>query len=337
MRTRPAATAAELATRVVVHRRGIAHVERREPADRVDRFGRRHRLAHGRRRRSWREVSPPNTAGLHFRDLAARDTNRAVAMTAGAGGDSRLYVTSDGGRTWRLTYQASDPATFFDAMAFYDDQHGIVVGDPISGKFQVLATSDGGNSWTVLPSTGMPAAQPDEYGFADSGTTVVTAGHDAWFASGGSVSRAFHSRDGGRTRDVRTTPILSGSDDGNAGIYGLAVRTAALGLAVGGDFSTPDVTRHVTAVSYLGGPWTSPAGEPSGSGSPPPGCPSPGATAVTVGINGSDVSYDAGQHWARFAGGELNSIDCAADGACWAVGGACWAVGDSGRVAVLRR
>jgi len=176
----------------------------------------------------------------------------------------------------------------------------------------------------------MPAAQPDEYGFADSGTTVVTAGHDAWFAGGGSVSRVFHSGNGGRTWDVRNTPILSGSAEGTAGIYGLAFRTAQLGLAVGGDFSTPDVTQHVSAVSYLGRPWTSPAGEPSGVRFAAAWLPFTAATAVTVGINGSDVSYDAGQHWIRFDDGELNSVDCAADGACWAVG-------DDGRVAVLQR
>jgi photosystem II stability/assembly factor-like uncharacterized protein len=279
---------------------------------------------------SWTDVSPPGTANLHFRDLYAGDAYRAVAMTAGSGSDSRLYATSDGGRNWRLAYQASDPATFFDAMAFFDSQRGLVISDPVAGKFQILSTTDGGDTWAILPNAGMPAAQPDEYGFADSGTTLVTAGRDAWFGSGGSVSRVYHSRDGGLTWDVETTPILSGSVEGTAGVYGLAFRTANLGLAVGGDFLTPDVTSHVSAVSYLGHPWVSPAKEPSGVRFAAAWLPFTLATAVAVGINGSDVSYDAGQHWARFDDGEFNTVGCAADGTCWAAG-------DAGRVAILRR
>jgi photosystem II stability/assembly factor-like uncharacterized protein len=278
---------------------------------------------------SWKDVSPPGISSLHVRDLYARDEYRAVAMTAGSGSNSRLYATSDGGRSWRLAYQASDPATFFDAMSFFDSQRGLVVSDPVEGKFQIVSTTDGGDTWAILPNAGMPPAQPDEYGFADSGTMVTTAGPDAWFGSGGSVSRVYHSHDGGLTWDVEPTPILSGSAGGDAGVYGLAFRTANLGLAVGGNFDTPDITSHVSAVSYLRHPWVSPVVEPSGVRFAAAWLPFTLATAVTVGINGSDVSYDAGQHWARFDDGEFNTVGCAAD--------TCWAAGDAGRVAVLRR
>lgn len=279
---------------------------------------------------SWKDVSPPGTGSLHFRDLYARDEYRAVAMTAGSGSDSRLYATSDGGRSWRLAYQASDPATYFDAMAFFDSRRGLVMSDPVDGKFQILSTTDGGDTWKILPNAGMPSAHPDEYGFADSGTTLTTAGQDAWFGSGGSVSRVYHSHDRGLTWDVKNTPILSGSVEGTAGVYGLAFRTANLGLAIGGDFLTPDVTSHVSALSYFGHPWVSPVREPSGVRFAAAWLPFTLATAVTVGQNGSDVSYDAGQHWTRFDNGEFNTVGCAADGTCWATG-------DAGRVAVLRR
>jgi hypothetical protein len=52
-------------------------------------------------------------------------------------------------------------------------------------------------------------------------------------------------------------------------------------------------------------------------------------TAVTVGINGSDVSPDASLHWTRFDNGEFNSVACADNGPCFALG-------DGGRVAKLR-
>ena len=180
--------------------------------------------------------------------------------------------------------------------------------DPVAGKLQILSTTDRGDTWAILPNAGMPAAQPDEYGFADGGTTLTTAGLDAWFGSGGSVSRVYHSRDGGLTWDVKTTAILSESVEGTAEVYGLAFRIANLGLAVGGDFLTPEVTHQVSAVSYFGRPWTSPASEPSGVRFAAAWLPFTLATAVTVGINGSDVSYDAGQHWARFDNGEFNTV-----------------------------
>ena len=279
---------------------------------------------------TWRDVSPPGTAGLHFRDLNAFDANHVVALTAGVGTDSRIYTTANGGHSWRLAYQATDPAVFFDAMAFLDARHGVIVCDPINGKFGVIATNDGGQTWTTLPTAGMPPAQQDEYGFADSGTTVTATEHDIWFGSGGSVSRIYHSHDRGLTWDVAPTPVLSGSPNGTAGILGLAFRTPKQGLAVGGDFLTPDITSHVSAISHDGGPWLSPAREPSGVRSAAAWVPFTSATAITVGLNGSDVSYDAGQHWTRFDDGEFNTAGCATDGACWTVG-------DTGRVAVLRR
>lgn len=110
----------------------------------------------------------------------------------------------------------------------------------------------------------------------------------------------------------------------------MAFRTATLGLAGGGDLDDSDLSVHVSAVSYLGRPWTTPAHEPSGMRSAAAWLPFTPATAVTVGLNGSDISYDAGQHWTRFDDGEYNNLACAADGSCWAVG-------DSGRVAVLDR
>jgi hypothetical protein len=279
---------------------------------------------------SWRDVSPAGAAGLHFRDLRALDARRAVAMTAGSGSDSRVYRTSDGGRVWQLTYQADDPATYFDSMEFFDTEHGLIMADPEDGKFQIFSTSDAGRTWTRLPDDGMPTSPPSEYGFADSGTTLATAAGQAWFGSGGSAARVFHSADGGLTWDVSPTPIASGSPGGGAGILGLAFRSAHQGVAVGGDLDNPDLATGLSA--YLGSRqrWTAPASEPSGFRFAAAWLPGSRASLVAVGVNGSDVSYDGGRHWARFDAGEFNTVNCASDGTCWAAG-------DAGRAAVLRR
>ena len=43
-------------------------------------------------------------------------------------------------------------------------------------------------------------------------------------------------------------------------------------------------------------------------------------TAVAVGLNGSDVSYDAGHHWTTFDAASYDTVSCAQDGSCWASG-----------------
>jgi photosystem II stability/assembly factor-like uncharacterized protein len=278
--------------------------------------------------RSWIDASPADAAGLQFRDISAFDRKHAVAMAAGSGTDSRLYATRDGGRTWTLAYQNTDPAAFFDCMSFFDSKHGLVVSDPVDGKFRILSTRDGGRSWKVLPNAGMPAALSGEAGFAASGECLTTSGRDAWFGSGGgSSARVFHSRDGGLSWDVSNTPMTSSP---SSGVFGLAFRGRALGIAVGGDFSAPSVSSKVSAVSYRGGPWLSPRTEPAGYRSGVTFVPRTVATAIAVGLTGSDITYDGGRHWRTFDTGQFDTVSCVQDGSCWASG-------DLGRVAVLDR
>jgi photosystem II stability/assembly factor-like uncharacterized protein len=278
--------------------------------------------------RAWADVSPSDTAGLHVRAINAWDARHAVAMTAGPGRASRVYLTSNGGGSWVMTFQAQNPSAFFDDMAFADAQHGLIVGDPIDGKFHVLRTSDGGAHWITLPRSGMPPAQPDEYGFADSGTTVSYLGHDAWFGSGGSVSRVWHSADDGLTWDVTPVPIQHGSPNGTAGVYGLAFRTRYSALVVGGNFLVPNRTSGVAA-RLVDGIWRSPADPPGGTRFAAAWIPASPATAISVGINGSDVTIDGGRVWTQFDDRAFNTVGCAPDGGCWAGG-------NTGDVAKLR-
>ena len=277
--------------------------------------------------RTWRDVSPAGASALQFRDIEATSAQHAVAMAAGTATDSRLYETSNGGRTWKLTYTNHNAAAFFDCMSFFDPRHGLVMSDPVNGKFRILATRDGGRSWRVLPSAGMPAAATGEYGFAASGECLTTSGHDAWFGGGGGAqAQVFHSADGGYTWHVSTTPIVSSA---SAGVNGLAFRTADLGIAVGGDFAAPTADNHVAAVSDFHQPWSSAPRQPSGYRSGVTFVPHTLFTAVAVGLNGSDVSYDAGHHWTTFDTASFDTVSCANDGSCWASG-------DLGHVARLR-
>jgi photosystem II stability/assembly factor-like uncharacterized protein len=274
--------------------------------------------------RTWASVGPPAAAALQFRDIEAFDARHAVALTIGEGTDSRVFTTSDGGGSWSETFRNDDPAAFYDCLTFLDRRHGLALSDPVGGKFRILATADGGRSWQVRPTAGMPDALPGEFAFAASGTCLVSAGGRAWFATGGgATARVFSSRDGGRTWSVTGTPVPSGP---SAGIYSLAFRDPAHGIAVGGDYTTP--ASAPDGAAYLRGhTWTA-ARQAPGEYRSGAAWIGHGPAALAVGPTGSDLSLDGGRTWKRFDTGSFDAVLCAHDGSCWASG-------EQGRVAKL--
>jgi photosystem II stability/assembly factor-like uncharacterized protein len=283
--------------------------------------------------RHWRDVSPGGDTGdLEFRDIEAWDELHAVILSIGSGGDSRIYRTDDGGRHWKQGFRNHSKDAFYDCLGFWDQRHGLAMSDPVHGTFRILVTNNGGRSWTKRPPSGMPPALDGEFGFAASGTCLVTAGKsDAWIASGGAAARVFHTTDRGRTWTVTDTPIVR-SDAG--GIFSLAVRDKSTLVAVGGDFEKPTKSKHTSAYSDDGGTtWTEGGdlgGYRSGSDFLPPtaatGRPSTGV--IAVGPTGTNVSFDGGVTWKAVHRGAFDAVECTGDGACWASG-------PDGRVALL--
>ncbi len=114
----------------------------------------------------------------------------------------------------------------------------------------------------MLPSDGMPAAQDGEAGFAASGQCLVSAGsHDAWLATGGGAhARVLHSTDRGLTWKAADTPIPAG--DPARGVFALAFRDRAHGLAVGGDYRADQASPLAAALTPDGGRTWTPAAQP---------------------------------------------------------------------------
>ncbi len=283
--------------------------------------------------RHWVDVSPGgDTVDLEFRDIEAWDAKHAVILSIGPGGDSRIYRTDDGGRNWKQGFRNHDEDAFYDCLGFWDRRHGLAMSDPVNGKFRILVTKDGGRSWQRRGSAGMPAALDGEFGFAASGTCLVTAGHDdAWIAGGGTAARVFHTDDRGVTWSVVDTPVVR-SDAG--GIFSLAVRDTQTLVAVGGDYEKPDRRSHTSAYSHDSGATWANGGRLGGyrSGSawlPRTEQDEPSTGVIAVGPTGTDVSLDGGVSWSRVRrAGSLDSVECTRDGACWASGA-------DGRVALL--
>ena len=193
---------------------------------------------------TWKAVQVPGAEALDFRDVAAFGDKLAYLLSAGPGDQSRIYKTTDAGKTWTLQFTNKNPKGFFDCMAFWDRDHGISVGDPVADnsgklKFELIATDDGGKNWNPLPSDALPPAIEGEGAFAASGTCIAVQGkNNAWFATGGKVARVFRSSDVGKTWSVADTPMIHGT--ASAGIFSIAFRDALHGVIAGGDYQHPD-------------------------------------------------------------------------------------------------
>ncbi len=201
----------------------------------------------------WTATQIPGLEKLTFRSVVAWDANTATLLAIGAGDLSRIYHTTDGGKSWSLQFKNPDPKAFYDCIQFWDRKHGIALSDPVDGKFRILTTPDGGDHWNVAPNAGMPNALAGEGAFAASGTSlVVRSKNRVWFATGGAaVSRVFRSEDGGSHWSASETPIPAGKS--TSGIFGLAFWNAKEGVAVGGDYKDPQSSRNQVAATADGG------------------------------------------------------------------------------------
>lgn len=277
--------------------------------------------------RSWHDVSPPETAGLNFRDVEAEDARTASVLAIGPGEDSRIYRTTNGGTTWRETFRNAEEEAFYNCMDFYPGgKRGLAVSDPVDGKFRIASTRDGGRSWQVMPDRGMPDST-GEFNFSASGDCLVIKGGHAWFGSGGSTSRVFHSANGGRRWSARESTIPAGE---SAGVFALAFRGPHQGVAVGGDFETPDNGVDASAYTHRHGAWRN-GGDLPHLGEDVAWLPGRPGRLLVVGESGEDggssLSLDGGRSWRQFSPARFHTLDCARK--------TCWAAGGDGRVATL--
>jgi photosystem II stability/assembly factor-like uncharacterized protein len=269
------------------------------------------------RGRTWSVGTVPGAEKLDFRAVTAFGEATAYLLSAGPGDASRIYQTTDGGKSWVLQFQSADPAAFFDAVAFWDAKNGIALGDPVKGRFQLIVTADGGARWKPLAAKTLPPALPGEGAFAASGTCLVTRGDaDVWFATGGAqAARVFRSGDRGQNWEVSETPVAAGAE--SAGVFSIAFRDRDHGMVVGGDYRKPDDVGATAAFTSDGGKtWTLLDKR----------LPFRSAVAwakdrwVAVGTSGSDASRDDGATWKPLDRGNYNSVGFTPSGEGWAIG-----------------
>jgi len=270
----------------------------------------------------WHVDVVPGAGTLDFRAVHAVSLDTAYLM-ASAQDTGRIYYTTDRGKHWKAQYDQVGKGIFLDAIGFFDRTHGIVLGDPIDGHFTLLRTNDAGMHWIAATAEATPPALAGEAAFAASGTALVVKGpRHAWFATGGgSEARVFRTTNGGGTWQVSTTPIVAGS--ASRGIFSLAFTDTLHGIAVGGDYSSPDSAAVAAAYTNDGGvTWTSvPACRATAYLSGAAYVPKTnGKSLVAVGTKGTSYSVDAGRSWRVLNAWPFNAVAASRDGRVWAVG-----------------
>jgi photosystem II stability/assembly factor-like uncharacterized protein len=269
--------------------------------------------------KTWAAHQVSGGEALDFRGVRAFGAE-AFLLAAGPGDASRIYHTADFGKHWDLQFTNPEPKGFLDCMAFTDERRGIVVGDPVNGKFQILRTEDGGKNWRYADPKVVPAAIEGEGAFAASNRCVATSGQaNAWFVTGGTAARVFHSTDGGDSWTATPTPIVHGTP--SQGIFSVAFKDDLHGVIAGGDYAHPDQGGNNLAVTDDGGEtWRSAAIQPQkyfsavayirGGSS---------GSAAAVGSSVSALSRDGFHRWDSFLPTGFNALD-STNGVVYAVG-----------------
>jgi photosystem II stability/assembly factor-like uncharacterized protein len=279
---------------------------------------------------TWANVSPTltqeNSTSFEFRDIHAWNTEEAVVLSIGAGNLSRIYKTRDGGQSWTPKFINQEPTAFYDCMVFENARHGLAMSDPVDGKFRLIETWNWGSNWTIVDPSGMSAALDGEFGFAASGTCLEAAAGRWYIASGGvNPGRVFRSSDAHNWK-VANSSITGGAA---AGVFSVRFRDSKHGIAVGGDYQSPNGSTDNAAWSHDGGAsWTKATSFPGGYRSGASWVPGLDRTAIAVGTTGSDITFDGGKTWSGFDNGTFDAVGCAGTKVCWASG-------SKGRVARL--
>ncbi|MDZ4794455.1 MAG: YCF48-related protein [Bacteroidota bacterium] len=244
--------------------------------------------------KNWKWMTVKGYEKKEFRDIEAFDGSTALIMAVDT--PATILKTTDGGETWKLTYENKTTGMFLDAMDFAGDQYGIVIGDPIAGQIFIAETFDGGDSWKELRLEGKrPVADSGEAFFAASGTNIRLLGNKEFYAaSGGKKSRLI------QRFEASPLPMIQGKETTGANSIDVYDKGNGKGskqiVIVGGDFNADTSSEKNCFISTDGGKtWKAPKEPPHGYRS----CVEflSKDDLLTCGLTGVDYSFNGGKTW----------------------------------------
>ncbi len=164
---------------------------------------------------TWLFAQVQGAEALEFRDIVAFSRERALLLSAGEGEKSSLWLTEDGGGSWKKVFQMEHPQGFLDCMGFWDEKRGVVYGDSFEGSLYILLTEDAGATWSRVPSDVLPAPLTEEGGFAASGTCVCTTMKgEAFIGTSSDPARVLVTEDYGKSWNAVISPMGQGEFSG---------------------------------------------------------------------------------------------------------------------------
>jgi photosystem II stability/assembly factor-like uncharacterized protein len=213
--------------------------------------------------KTWYQQAVPGAEKLDFRDVHGFSGDIALLMSIGPGSASKIFRTTDGGKSWNMTFENRDSLAFFDGMDFFDEKHGMIISDPADNKPYILETLDGGLTWNRLQPKTVPELVKGEYAFAASGTSLdARPGGECWLATGGTIARAFKTDDYGANWTAVKLPLLQG--DAASGAFSIAKGPGKSVAACGGHYQqTKKSGSNIVISSDNGITWRVPAGASS--------------------------------------------------------------------------
>lgn len=235
---------------------------------------------------------------LHFRAIAKTQNAVFVLSIASPGVLYKIGVSGKEASIIEEVYVEEGENVFYDSISFFNDSEGIAMGDPTSGCLSVIMTNDGGNNWKKLPCGNLPKVGEGEAAFAASNSNIAIYKDHVWMASGGKLSRVYHSADKGKTWEVFNTPMLQGKP--MTGIYSIAFFNENTGIIFGGDWENKGFNEGNKAITEDGGRTWNLISNGNGPGYRSsvkfvPG--SKGNGIVAVGSPGISYSKDRGKNW----------------------------------------
>ncbi|KAA2216793.1 MULTISPECIES: WD40/YVTN/BNR-like repeat-containing protein [Maribacter] len=249
---------------------------------------------------------------------------RAVAHTnsdffmLSVGSPALLYKTGDNGQM-ELVYTEVGETVFYDSMMFWNNLEGLAVGDTVDGCLSIIITRDGGATWRKIPCNELPEGTEGEGAFAASNTNIEVMGNQAWIAT--TTGSIYHTMDRGTTWNSIGTPMEN--EVATQGIYSIDFYDQNVGIAIGGDYTKPEVnTQNKIKTEDGGKTWQLIAdGQYPGYRSCIQFVPNrDGKAIVAVGFNGISYSSDGGDAWTQLSKEGFYTIRFLSDSVAYAAG-----------------